>query len=215
LDGLVQKINRYLQLQAGLQQLNNLHHRLSTSEAETWPRKIQNLTWRLDKLDPDAEDDYLTLEDEVSAAIDELTALASQRGGPEAKGVTTGAAAPHLLLPAPGRGRQVGPSTPPAEEQGCLTSLFSFRSSPLHPPTATEQASRARTRLRTFTLTSYVIAVTLLAGAGFSELYIANTTFGANAWADYFALLAWGFGAEATRAAIAQMVRNWGLPGLE
>lgn len=38
---------------------------------------------------------------------------------------------------------------------------------------------------------------------------------GANAWGDYFALLVWGFGAEATRAAVTGMVRNWGLPGIE
>ena len=58
-------------------------------------------------------------------------------------------------------------------------------------------------------------ALPFLAGAGFAELYIANPTFGANAWGNYFALLAWGLGAEATRAAVAQMVRSWALPGVK
>lgn len=75
------------------------------------------------------------------------------------------------------------------------------------------RAAEADKRLRLFTRVSYAIALVLLAGIGFGELYVARPTFGATAWGDYFALLAWGFGAEATRASIAQTVRNWGLLG--
>jgi hypothetical protein len=46
---------------------------------------------------------------------------------------------------------------------------------------------------------------------GFGELYIANPVFGANFWSDYSALMAWGFGAEASRASITDMVRGWGV----
>lgn len=74
------------------------------------------------------------------------------------------------------------------------------------------RATRAKIRLQLFGITSYAIAVTLLAGAGFIELYINQPTFGANLWIDYFTLLAWGFGAEATRASITKVVQNWGLP---
>ncbi|MEL6458578.1 MAG: hypothetical protein AAFQ91_10065 [Cyanobacteria bacterium J06621_15] len=49
---------------------------------------------------------------------------------------------------------------------------------------------------------SYAIAVALLAGAGFRQLYANQPIFGANDWSDYFSLLAWGFVAEATRDAI-------------
>ena len=53
---------------------------------------------------------------------------------------------------------------------------------------------------------------TLLLGlAGFNELYAAKLTFGANPWADYTTLFAWGFGAEATRAAVTDLVKNWGI----
>jgi hypothetical protein len=35
------------------------------------------------------------------------------------------------------------------------------------------------------------------------------TSFGATPWRDYFALLAWGFGAETTREAGINSIRNW------
>jgi hypothetical protein len=86
----------------------------------------------------------------------------------------------------------------------------------LAPPPATREitdgaTTRAGRRLRWFTWVTYAVAVVLLAGAGFGELYISNATFGANVWGDYFALLVWGFGAEASRAAIAEMVQGWRL----
>jgi hypothetical protein len=73
----------------------------------------------------------------------------------------------------------------------------------------------ARKRLRWFNWLSYAIAVGLLAGAGFGQLYVAKPTFGANSWSDYFALFAWGFGAEVTRDAITKVVRDWKLPGFK
>jgi hypothetical protein len=190
LDGLAQQINRYMRLQGRLDELNVLRSRLPADQAEPWRLKAQGLERRLQDLKPDDEAAYQTLQGEVEAAIAELDQLASQIGEPEmvAKGVRDlGAAVLRLLAPAP-----------------------SARSL-----TVEEQVTGARTRLRLFTWASYTIAVALLAGAGFSELYVAKAAFGANAWGDYFTLLAWGFGAEATRAAIAQMVRNWGLPGIE
>ena len=63
-------------------------------------------------------------------------------------------------------------------------------------------------RLRGFYFLSYFISVVVLASGGFHELYIAKNTFGSNFWGDYFALLAWGFGAEATRNTVTQVVRK-------
>ena len=80
---------------------------------------------------------------------------------------------------------------------------------------STPETTKAGVRLKLFTGTSYAIAVIFLAGAGFSQLYIDNLTFGANPWKDYFALMAWGFGAEATRDAITKVVQSWNLPGLK
>lgn len=86
---------------------------------------------------------------------------------------------------------------------------------PTHSTNSTLEISKAGVRLKLFTGTSYAIAVIFLAGAGFSQLYIDNPTFGANPWKDYFALMAWGFGAEATRDAITKVVQSWNLPGLK
>ncbi len=71
----------------------------------------------------------------------------------------------------------------------------------------------ARRRLRWFTWLTYAVAVISLALAGFMELYAARPDFGANGVGDYFTLLAWGFGAEATRSAVADMVQSWGVMG--
>jgi hypothetical protein len=91
----------------------------------------------------------------------------------------------------------------------------------LGPPPSTrllsweEQASGANLRLKVFTVSSYIIAIVFLAGAGFSQLYLDKPTFGDNPWKDYFALMAWGFGAEATRDAVTKVAQGGGLPGLK
>lgn len=62
---------------------------------------------------------------------------------------------------------------------------------------------------KVFAWVSYAIALLFLAGAGFSELYMDQTTFGATPWKDYLGLLAWGFGAEVSRDALTKVVREW------
>ena len=69
----------------------------------------------------------------------------------------------------------------------------------------------AKRRLRWFTWTTYGVAVVLLALAGFVELYSLRPDFGSQGVGDYFTLLAWGFGAEATRSAVADMIQSWGV----
>ena len=66
--------------------------------------------------------------------------------------------------------------------------------------------------LRAYTWTTWGVALALLVGVGFNELYITDSTFGATWWSDYMTLLAWGFGAEATRASITDLVRGWNIP---
>ena len=74
-----------------------------------------------------------------------------------------------------------------------------------------EQIDSAGRRLRWFTWITYGLAVILLALAGFVELYDGQSTFGSAGIADYFTLLAWGFGSEATRSAVATMIQGWGV----
>ena len=83
---------------------------------------------------------------------------------------------------------------------------------PLEQPIDAGDADEANKRLRYFWMTSYAVALILLGLAGYNELYVTKPTFGATPWADYATLFAWGFGAEATRAAVTDLVRNWEVP---
>jgi len=186
LDGLGQQINSYIRLRAGLDQLNSMRNNLPADQSETWRTRALNLQRRLEALSPDDPAGVQSLQADVDTTLAELTPLCA---GTEAcvKGVREAEATPLQLLGA-------APSARPLPED--------------------VRPSGARARLRLFTWVSYGVAVLLLAGAGFGELYVANSTFGASVWGDYFALLAWGFGAEATRASITQMIQGWGLPGV-
>jgi len=74
-----------------------------------------------------------------------------------------------------------------------------------------DQALAARHRRRWFTWVTYGVAVVVLAMAGFVELYSIRPDFGSKGVGDYFTLLAWGFGSEATRSAVADMIQSWGV----
>ena len=83
----------------------------------------------------------------------------------------------------------------------------------LHMPTLAElgRDKGPRVRLAVFAWGSVILALLLLALVGFNELYANNPTFGAVWLTDYLALLAWGFGAEATRASVTSLVQGWGV----
>ncbi|MEL7314962.1 MAG: hypothetical protein AAFN08_08420, partial [Cyanobacteria bacterium J06559_3] len=55
------------------------------------------------------------------------------------------------------------------------------------------------------------VFVIFLAWLGMIELYAGNTTFGADPMRDYFALLAWGFGAELTRESVVRAAQDLGV----
>lgn len=63
-------------------------------------------------------------------------------------------------------------------------------------------------RLQVFSFAGYLTTIAFLAGTGFNQLYLQRPTFGADGLRDYFALLAWGFGAEATRSAVTNALRR-------
>ena len=219
LEELAQQANRYLQLQAQLGELNRLRAQLPAAQAESW--RIKVLAWqkRLHELSPADQAGWQALQDEVGAAGVELPQLLLQHSQMEAaaKGLRGEATAPALIpLSSAPSARALSAGTQLPEASGCLSPLLRLLAgSPAGAPAAEAQAADARVRLRLFTWGSYIVAVALLAGAGFGELYVVRPAFGAAPWGDYFALLAWGFGAEATRAAVADMVRGWGLPGVK
>jgi hypothetical protein len=72
--------------------------------------------------------------------------------------------------------------------------------------------AQADRNLRWFNRVSRVVAIALLAWLGMTELYGSNATFGANPMRDYFALMAWGFGAELTRESVLRATQDLGLP---
>lgn len=63
-------------------------------------------------------------------------------------------------------------------------------------------------RLQVFSFATWLITVAFLSGIGFNQIYLNRPTFGADRPRDYFALLAWGFGAEATRSVVTNALRR-------
>lgn len=185
LDELAQQINRFFQLQGKIKQLNGLITQLPPEQAVIWQPKVKAWEKEIESLQPSDSTEGSRLQTEIDGAIAELSQLIAQQSPTAA--VSKSVATVPFMAPAP-----------------------SARSL-----TWEEQGVKAGKQLRLFNWTSYAIALTFLAGAGFGQLYVDNPTFGANPWKDYFALLAWGFGAEASREAITKVVQGWGLQGLK
>ncbi len=73
------------------------------------------------------------------------------------------------------------------------------------------EGGRAERRQLAYNIARVGIAILFLAGAGFNELYVKNAFFGADRFADYLALLIWGFSAETSRAAITDLANRLGV----
>ncbi|HOU14909.1 MAG TPA: hypothetical protein PKZ84_17515 [Anaerolineae bacterium] len=179
------------QLEENITQLTKMSARLSEAQAQVWGGKAQEFQARLTTLDPDDSAAYLTLENDINAALREMIMLA-----PAGESLRDAAATP-FDVPIP---------KSPAQRESLLTSPPNTHVQPL-----AEKIAGAGWRLQAFTWLTYAVAVIALALAGFMELYGARLDFGANGIGDYFTLLAWGFGAEATRASIAEMVQGWSI----
>lgn len=188
LDAIWQQINGYVKLQSRINEIKRIAVQLPATTppdvVKLWEAKSQALEQRLDNILP-SDTDYQTAYEQLRIDIEQGINEVSNLI-PHSFGVVSLEGGMGGVLPSP------PPSFRAAEDE--------------------RQASFAASRLRIFALTGYVAALVLLAGVGFGELYVARATFGA--WNDYFALLAWGFGAEATRASVVQTARNLGLPSL-
>jgi hypothetical protein len=193
LEDLQQQINHYLQGQARLDQFNQLIAKVTPDKEQFWKLKSQRFQQGLDSLSPTDREVFNSWKQQVETGIEELVQAIEQQTSTEA------ASTPSLII-----ARGLDNTTPPH----LLAPVPSAR--PLPDP-----VQAAGKRLRWFNWLSYAIAVGLLAGAGFGQLYVAKPTFGANSWSDYFALFAWGFGAEVTRDAVTKVVRDWKLPGFK
>lgn len=193
LEELGQKINSYYQFQDKIKYLKNLQNYLPDNHIIIWQSRVQYLEEQVRKLQSSNLMKDTNLQTEIDAAINEITQIVLQSSdtGSTAKGL------PKQNSTSP---------VPPAP---------SVTTSEIKTEQEFEGLLGAKKRLQVFKLVSYGIAIVFLAGTGFNQLYGDQPTFGANPWKDYFALLAWGFGAEATRDAVAKVIQGWGLPGLK
>jgi hypothetical protein len=180
-------INRHIRLESKMHQLGELIAQAPEGQAVLWQGRMQGMQQEMVALQPPDLKQEQNLLTQVDAAIAEVTQLVYSQPGQQ--GV-----------------KQVG-LVPPA------TPLLVAPAPTVRALIPDGQISSAGKRLRWFTQASYAIALLFLAGAGFNELYVDRPTFGANPWRDYFSLLAWGFGAEATRDAVTRVMQGWGVPG--
>jgi hypothetical protein len=189
IDAAIQKANRKF-LSDQLVWLEKKCATLTGEKADAWISKIHELKQELDNLSMDNQIDYQELAGRVEAAVTTIKNM------PE-----IGVGSDETISP---------------DFEMSLRDTRSRESKLVNVPaitlrTITTQVASAGTRLRIFTAITYAVAVILLALAGYVELYVARNDFGSNTVADYFGLLAWGFGAEATRSAITDMVKSWGM----
>jgi hypothetical protein len=189
LDDLQQQFNRYLQGRSKLEKLKQLAIELPLEQQIIGQSRIQQFQLSLDSLSPQKSDLLTTWQKSVDGAISEwMQILEKQKPLENGSGTSltkNSAIVFPFLAPVP----EVRPPADPIE--------------------------MARRRLLWFNWLSYAIAVGLLSGTGFVQLYVTKPTFGANGLGDYFVLMAWGFGAEVTRDSVTKVVRDWKLPGLK
>lgn len=189
IDAAVEKMNRN-HLAKQLAWLENTCALLPKETANTWSTTITALHQELENLPQGDRTAFHDLAGRIDAAVNDIRLL------PVIRAVEDGGLSPDFDL-AP---KDI------VSREGKLTKVpdITLRS-------MAENVVSAGTRLRAFMLITYSVAVILLALAGYVELYVTRSTFGSNNVADYFGLLAWGFGAEATRSAISDMVQSWGM----
>lgn len=189
LDDLQQQFNRYLQGRSKLDDLHQLTAKLPLEKQTSWLSRINQFQQRLDSLSSQKADLFTTWKKSTDTAIAELIqTLDKQQRLEDWSGMI-------------------------ATKNSEFVYSFLAPIPAVRPPI--DSIKIARRRLLWFNWLSYSLAVGLLAGSGFVQLYVTKPTFGANGLGDYFVLMAWGFGAEVTRDSVTKVVRDWKLPGVK
>jgi uncharacterized membrane-anchored protein YhcB (DUF1043 family) len=188
LDELSQQLNFYIRLTTQLNKLRDLIALLEGEQRYDWEDKADEIAQQLNTLLASQETELKELQQEIKTNIEEVKKLVSEAAQTYdvTKSIDGGGATEQGLVLQP----------PPVRKLPVRIRLWMVFSS---------LWQTAKGRLRLFYLSSYLISFIVLAGGGFNQLYITKPTFGANGWGDYFALLAWGFGAEATRKIVTQV----------
>lgn len=172
---------------------------LSGTEGQFWKKELEQFEARLSNLKPTPES-YQTWRKELNAQKDKLVDVIRQAQ----EKADIAHAAEHGTNDRLLRQRAVADRLPAPLRMVMVPTV-----SGAAPPPTPEQA---RDNLIWAGRITRTVSILLLAGVGMVELYSSRPTFGAAPLRDYFALLAWGFGAEVTRESVAKATRDMGLP---
>jgi hypothetical protein len=177
-----------------------LSEQLSGPDAVKWQEKAEDYAAQLSEIATQDQSAYRALRSALERDRQRMREMRPEGG----QGVTRTFEGGNFAMTS--KGMPTSGEMPSAAGSSLLAGLPNVRSQSYK-----ELGEDAGRRLRWFTWLTYGVAVLFLALSGFVELYITRTDFGAQGVGDYFMLLAWGFGAEATRAAVADMVQGWGI----
>lgn len=189
LDELQQQFNRYLQGRSQLEKIGFLISKFPPEQQIIWKSKHQQLQQTLERLSPQKNDLLVTWQKSTIGLIQELTQTLEKQNSLESQSETDATLNRAIVYPV-------------------LSPLPTVRLSK-------DPIEIAHRRLLWFNWLSYALAVGLLAGTGFVQLYTTKPTFGVNGLGDYFMLMAWGFGAEVTRDSVTKVVKDWKLPSMK
>jgi hypothetical protein len=194
---LAEQVNDLLRLKREADEFHEMC--LSLPEAHEnyaqWQQKSRQFVQRMNNLNPSDAGGRQALMAEMEKEIDELALVIAQ----QRPGVGDDPGAMIFTVPGQEAAQAMVRMAKRVSSAPAIRSVYSDR-----------QISVARNRLRIFTGLGFVVMIVALAGAGFGQLYAGNAIFGANPWADYFALLGWGFASEASRASITETLRGIG-----
>jgi hypothetical protein len=194
LDEMSQQVNRFLQLNSRLEKLKTLAAQLEGDAFYEWEDKIDDLNQQLLAQPMSDEPGVKTLMDKIEQSLEEVKKVAQASQTYAVTKSVEGGSTTGLNLVPPPSATGIETSTQLTTQKRALPRLLTY----FYPD--------ADGRLRWFYIFSYLIFMGVLAGTGFNQLYLTKPTFGS--WADYIAILGWGFGAEATRSAAVKALRK-------
>jgi len=186
----------YREGRAAITRLKERRHKLPSGKESDWLTKLQELETELNNSKPDKDSRIKWQEsfEDKQAKLNEAISAPSDQPSPQQNAL--------IVL---GRSGTVMNEV----QQVALVPPVSGQTRIIGTP---QQADQAKRNLWWFNQTSRCVAIIFLAWLGMIELYSGKPTFGAEPLRDYFALLAWGFGAELTRESVARTTQELGLP---
>jgi hypothetical protein len=203
LQDIGQQIDQYLQCQQQIDRLSLLRNQMSKmqqaveSKKSFWNGKVVALREQLDYLLPTDKESFVAWKQEVDInlkqIIQEMEELEKMEASEEME--------KRLFIST--RDANI---TNSQKERVLDLPFISTRK-------LEERPEQAEKRIRWNRQALKWIAIISLTGIGFNQLYVSNTTFGANWFGDYFTLLAWGFGAEVSRESVTKVLQRFRLPG--